>query len=113
MKFTTLTSETHKNKKENYEKIEKLVQELKLISNNLDNTKIEILTIMNKIVEVKLKTKETDRTLSNLTIDINKADASNIVIDLLNAMKPEDTYLEKFNRKLLKCEKCKKERMKK
>lgn len=87
-----------------------IIEELLMISENLDNTKIVITTHKN-FLEVELKTKKSNRKVSEAKIDVLKEkDASNIFIDLLHKMKPEDTYLEKFNRKLINCEQCRKKR---
>lgn len=99
----TLTSETQAMKN-------KIIEELLMISENLDNTKV-VITTHKHFLEVELKTKKSNRKVSETKVDVSKEkDASNIFIDLLHKMKPEDTYLEKFNRRLINCEKCRKKR---
>lgn len=90
-------------------KLQNIIKELYEISENLDNTVI-VAELFSYHLSVKLKTKEKRRVLSEVRIPANEEDldASNIFIELLNKMDKKDHYLENFNRKILKCERCKK-----
>lgn len=99
----TLTSETQQVQNS-------IKKELFQISENLSNTRILVTSVEN-FIKVELVTKKSCRKVSEVRVDVLKeSDASNIFIDLLHEMKPEDTYLEKFNRRIINCEKCKKKR---
>lgn len=90
-------------------KLEETIKELYEISENLDNTVI-VTELLSYHLSIKLKTKEKKRTVSEVKISSaqENINASDIFIELLNKMDKTDHYLENFNRKILKCERCKK-----